>query len=79
MRACEAAVLIKDGGHGPVVHCSQAADEAAGAVFALVAVYQDRMVPVIQEALEGRVDHLVAGIAQGIRVSVSTSTGGFRV
>ena len=26
MRACEAAVLIKDGGHGPVVDCSQAAD-----------------------------------------------------
>ena len=44
-----AAVLVKDGGERPALQLAQAADDAAGAVVALVAVDQDRMAGLVQQ------------------------------
>mmetsp|Transcript_46508 Transcript_46508/g.147673 ORF Transcript_46508/g.147673 Transcript_46508/m.147673 type:complete len:260 (-) Transcript_46508:6-785(-) len=61
---CKAAVLVKDGNHRPALHAAQAADKAAGAVLALVAVYEHGVVGAVKHDVERALDHLLWHLVQ---------------
>jgi len=65
----EPPVLVEDGDERPVLRLAYAPDEAAGAVLALVAVDEYRMIPDVEHLLGGEeeyqmipdVEHLLGG------------------
>lgn len=68
-RMREATVFVKDGGMGPLLEFAETADQAAGTVFALIAVDQDRMVPAVEEDCECGADLVVWDLNKGLLVS----------
>lgn len=66
----EVRVLLEDGTHGPALSLAKAAHEAPGAVLALVAVYQQRVVSRVRHFSDGRVNLVQRDVLEWVLVSL---------